>query len=121
MKIKLFVAFKNVIKNAKKENNRLKKGFASSEVSVPKNNLQFGELKVVYAKKSPKRREIRKVNPNYNNQINQSKNFDKDKFMSDIIRWGKELEMTDEEYKAYQNKQSLSYRMELSNIRVIDK
>lgn len=121
MKIKFLVAIKNVLRNSKKEITSTKKQFASSKVVVPKNNLQLGELKVVYNKESNKIKNIVKANHKYNNQIKQSKNFDKDKFMSDIMKWSKELEMTDEEYIDYQKKQSLEYRMEHSNIRVLNK
>lgn len=114
MKCTFMEAVKRAIKksrNPKKYSNNV---FNDEFVNVPENNLKYGELKLVFDKKRVQKQKAEDY------EVKRRK-MDKDKFIQNIMTWGNELEMTDEEYNTYMKSKSLSERMEQRNIHVLNK
>ena len=114
MKCTFMEAVKRAIKKSRNPKKYSSNVFNDEFVDVPENNLKYGELKLVFDKKRVQKQKAEDY------EVKRRK-MDKDKFIKNIITWGNELEMTDEEYNTYMKSKSLSERMEQRNIHVLNK
>lgn len=92
-------------------------------VNTPRNNLKYGELKLVFNKDDV----IKKTKDEYqhkntsNSSPENKRKIDKDVFIKNTMKWSAELTMTDKEYDLRMRQDSLEERMKEKNIRIINR
>lgn len=95
--------------------------FNDTYVNVPRNNLKYGELKLVFNKNDVinKNKDLHK--PSSNSSLENKRKIDKEVFIQNVMKWSEELSLTDEEYKLRMKQDSLEERMKEKNIRIINR
>ena len=69
--------------------------FSDEYVDVPKNNLNYGELKLVFDKHAKQKVENKQKSCG-TNLTEKKQKMDKETFITNSIKWGEELLMSDE-------------------------
>lgn len=92
-------------------------------VNTPRNNLKYGELKLVFNKDDviKKSKDESHHRTTSNSSHENKRKIDKDVFIQNVMKWSTELTMTDEEYKLRMRQDSLEERMKEKNIRIINR